>query len=108
MAAPDLPSADIRLRRLRFRAWRRGFRELDLVLGGFVDRRSAQWGNGELDVFEGWLDIPDQIFYAWVTGRESPPPAMDGPLFRQLVDFACNYSTRAHSGNDSDDHCGGA
>lgn len=68
-------------------------------MGGFADRFSAQWNAEEIDVFEGWLDIPDQIFYAWLTGREPQPPSIAGLFFDRLADFARHYSDV--SGSDS-------
>lgn len=66
-----------RLKKLRFRAWRRGFREIDLILGGFADRRLAELDGAGLDAFERLLDAPDQDVYAWILSQAPPPPEHD-------------------------------
>lgn len=71
---------DDRLKKLRFRAWRRGFREIDLILGGFADRRLAGLDGAAIDAFERLLDAPDQEVYAWILGQEAPPADHDTPL----------------------------
>lgn len=71
---------DDRLKKLRFRAWRRGFREIDLILGGFADRRLSDLDGVGLDAFERLLDAPDQEVYAWIIDQETPPAEHDTPL----------------------------
>ncbi|HEY6023813.1 MAG TPA: succinate dehydrogenase assembly factor 2 [Pseudolabrys sp.] len=78
---------DARRRRLLFRCWHRGIREMDLVLGRFADAQLATLSEAELAELEGWLEIPDQQIFAWVNGMEAPPPEIDTSLFRQLRDF---------------------
>ena len=78
---------DPRRRRLKFRLWHRGIREMDLVLGGFADAELAGLNAAELGEVEGWLDVPDQQMFAWVNGSETPPPDVDTPLFAKLRTF---------------------
>jgi antitoxin CptB len=78
---------DARRRRLLFRAWHRGIREMDLVLGRFADAQIATLSAVELDEVETWLDIPDQQIFAWVSGQEPAPADIDTPLFRRLREF---------------------
>lgn len=68
---------DERRKKLKFRAWRRGFREIDLILGRFADRRIEEMSETGLDEFERLLEAPDQDVYAWITGAASPPPEHD-------------------------------
>lgn len=68
-------SADARLRRLTLRAWRRGTKEMDLILGGFADRQLAAMDDAALSHFDALLDENDQDLYDWVCGRASAPPA---------------------------------
>lgn len=76
-----------RLDRIRFRAWRRGFREADLVMGPFADQQGADLSEAELDAFERLLDIDDQYAYAWIIGREPTPAEHDIALMRRLREF---------------------
>jgi len=67
--APE-PDLDIRLKRARMRAWRRGMREMDLILGGFIDAHGEGMTAERLESFEGLLSCRDQDLYAWVSGRD--------------------------------------
>ena len=78
---------ETRLNRVRFRAWRRGFREADLILGPFADRHAASMTPAQLDRFERLLDEPDHDLYAWVTGAAPTPPAFDDDIMARLRAF---------------------
>jgi antitoxin CptB len=78
---------DARRRRLLFRSWHRGMREMDLVLGRFADAHIAKLSGAELDEYETWLEIPDQQIFTWVNGSQPAPAAIDTALFRRLRDF---------------------
>jgi antitoxin CptB len=86
MTGSGLSSAglDARRRRILFRAWRRGIREMDLVMGEFADARLAGMTEAELDAFEQLLDAPDPAALAWITGEEPVPAEFDTPLLAQL------------------------
>lgn len=77
---------DVRRRRLLFRCWHRGIREMDLVLGRFADVQLPTLSDVSLDELERWLDVPDQQFFAWVNGMEPVPANYDTALFRRLRD----------------------
>lgn len=79
---------DARLKKLKFRAWRRGFREADLILGPFADQHVASFSEAELDAFEDILEQPDQDLYAWILGREPTPAAFDGAIMNRIKAFA--------------------
>ena len=76
-----------RRRRLLFRSWHRGIREMDLVLGKFADAHIKALSDGELDEVERWLEVPDQKIYAWVNGAAAVPREFDTALFRTLREF---------------------
>ena len=78
---------DARRRRLLFRAWHRGMREMDLVLGKFADAELATLSNGELNELERWFEIPDQQMFAYVIGTQPAPAEIDSALFRRMRDF---------------------
>jgi antitoxin CptB len=65
-----------RLRRIRLRCWRRGTREMDLILGGFADEGLAGLGPGELDAFESLLLENDHDLYHWISGRGDAPDTL--------------------------------
>ncbi|MCO8030355.1 succinate dehydrogenase assembly factor 2 [Brevundimonas diminuta] len=76
-----------RLGRLAFRAWRRGFREADMVLGPFVDQVAPTLNDDELTELETLLDEEDQYLYAWIIEREPTPPEFDGPMLARIRVF---------------------
>ncbi len=78
---------DVRRRRLLFRAWHRGMREMDLIMGRFADARIATLGEAELAEFERLIEVPDPDLLAWITGEGAVPQNSDSAVFRQLRDF---------------------
>jgi antitoxin CptB len=82
------PSMDgVRVNRIRFRAWRRGFREADLILGPFADRHAPSMTPAELDRFEALLEQNDHDVYAWILGSLPAPAAFDDDLMARLRAF---------------------
>jgi antitoxin CptB len=86
--APDPQT--IRLKKLKFRAGRRGFVEADLILGAFAAAEIARLSPAELDAFETLLEQPDQPLYAWIIGTEPTPPAFDHGVMRKIRAFLPN------------------
>ena len=72
------------VRRARLRAWRRGFREADLILGPFADARAAAMSATELARFERLLEENDQDIYAWIIGTAPTPAEFDDALMADL------------------------
>lgn len=85
--AEDKDDLDIRRRRIRIRAWRRGMREMDIIMGGFVDAEVDLLDKAELSDLEALLDAPDDEVFRWLTGAESAPPAYDTAVFRRIRAF---------------------
>ena len=84
---PPPSESDIRRRRIRIRAWRRGLRELDILMGGFVDARVDGLGEAELDELEDLLELPDAEVLSWLAGGASPPQERDTALLRAIIAF---------------------
>jgi antitoxin CptB len=78
---------DDRRKRLLFRCWHRGTREMDLILGRFADAEIATLTNGELSELEQLLELPDPDFYAAVTGAQPLPPEAPRALFARIQAF---------------------
>ena len=78
---------DDRRKKLQFRAWRRGFREIDLILGGFADQRLETLDEAGLNAFEALLDAPDQEVYEWITEQAAPPAEHDTPTLALIRAF---------------------
>jgi antitoxin CptB len=70
---PDGEAREARLKRLRMRSWRRGIKEMDLILGPYADAFLDTLGDDELALYDTLLSENDQDLYAWVTGRQTAP-----------------------------------
>ena len=77
----------IRLKRLRYRAWHRGTKEMDLIFGTFADRELEGLNQVDLDAFETLLNAEDQEISDWLMGRSPVPDAFDTPVFRRVKTF---------------------
>lgn len=85
---------DVRRRKLLFRAWRRGVREMDLIVGRFADAHIETLDEASLDDFERLIEVPNAELYAWVTGDRAIPANYDTSVLRLLVTF------HTHSGGE--------
>jgi antitoxin CptB len=78
---------DARRRRLRYRAWHRGTKEMDLVLGPYADAHAALLDEAALSGLETLMDEADTDLLKWVMGQEAPPPDVDRELLAGLIAF---------------------
>jgi antitoxin CptB len=74
-----------RRRRLLFRAWHRGTKETDLMVGGFVKRNIAVFTDGELDELEAVLELPDVDLADWLSGRRAIPAHVTTPMLERMA-----------------------
>ena len=82
----DNPETDdqMRRKRLRFRAWHRGIKETDLILGPFADAYVETLEPQELDDFEALLAVPDNDLHEWFTDRDVAPPGFSVSLIARI------------------------
>jgi antitoxin CptB len=73
-----------RLKRLRFRAWHRGVKEADLLIGGFFDAHAEGWDESEIDLFEAMLEEQDVDIMAWAMGTAAVPERYEGTIMNAL------------------------
>jgi antitoxin CptB len=80
---------EYRLKRLRFRAWHRGTREADYLIGGFFDHYSEGWNDAEIGWFEALMDEQDMDIIAWAFGTADAPDQWRGEMMDRLrrLDF---------------------
>jgi len=90
MSSPD---PDIRRKRLFYRAWHRGTREADLLLGSFAEAYLGAFDAAQLDRFEALLECPDAELFDWINARAMPPADYDHDVTRMLR--ALRYRPRA-------------
>ena len=84
MTIPDL---DVRRRRAKFRAWHRGTREMDLLLGRFCDAEIGALPEADVADLEALLEAQDRDVYAWLSGEIAVPGDYDTPVFRKVLAF---------------------
>lgn len=87
MAETVESGGEARRKRLRFRAWHRGFKEADLIFGHFADERLETLDEDQLAAFERLLEVPDQDAFDWILGRSEPPPEHDTDVLAMLRDL---------------------
>ncbi len=75
---PTRDTRDTRLARCRFRAWHRGTREADYMIGGFFDRYHTKWSEADLAWFEALLEEDDVDVMAWALGTADVPDRFAG------------------------------
>ncbi len=76
-----------RRKKLLYRATYRGFKEADLLIGGFAAANIASFDDPELDEFEALLELDDRHLYDWATQKYPPPSQIIGPVFERLMAF---------------------
>ena len=78
---------DVRRKRLLFRSWHRGTRELDLLLGGFAERYLSTFSTNQLEVYEQLLEFSDLDIYRWITEVKSVPVFAQSEILTLLQNF---------------------
>lgn len=76
---------DPRRRKILFRAWHRGMREMDLILGSFADDEIATLSEAELDALDELMNENDQDLFRWIVGEVPVPAEQDRPIFRRIL-----------------------
>jgi antitoxin CptB len=99
MTARSSEGLDVRRRKLLFRAWRRGVREMDLIVGRFADAFIDKFDQKSLDDFEKLIEAPNVDLYAWVAGDAAAPADYDTSVLKQLISFhSQNFDQKAGEG----------
>jgi len=75
---------DNRIKRLRYRAWHRGTREADLMIGGYFDAAHPRWTPDQIDWFEALLEEQDVDIMGWAIGSIPCPPEWDGAMMNEM------------------------
>ena len=93
MTGTTRSSADLdpRRRRILVRAWRRGIREMDLVIGGFADAEIAGLSDAELDQLEELMAEEDADIFRWVTGEAKTPERFRTALFERMRAYVPDF-----------------
>lgn len=84
---------ETRLKQLRYRAWRRGFREHDFLMGTYADTKLADQEDAGLSAFDALLDQADWDVYYWIVGQKPVPAEFQGPVMTALQDMTFTVET---------------
>ena len=85
-------------RRALYRSWRRGTREMDLLMGRFADAEIDRFTDEEFSDFEELIEVPDRDLFAWIAEKEATPANYDTAVFRRLKAFHVDFPTTEHIG----------
>ena len=96
--SPQKETLENKKKRLVFRAWHRGTREMDLILGSFANTHIEKFDDQELAHFDELLHNPDPDLYDWITGRADVPKEHASPVMQKLLDH--HYAENRKSGSD--------
>ncbi len=77
----------MRRKKLLYRASYRGFKEADLLIGGFAKMHLPEMNAADLDAFEALLKLEDRDLYDWATGKRPAPQSVEGPVFEKIKAF---------------------
>jgi antitoxin CptB len=85
----DTPDSDLAARRKRliYRSNYRGFKEADMLLGGFAKAHAAELSEAELTMLEDLLEAKDHDIYDWISGKVPVPANYDTPILERLRAF---------------------
>lgn len=75
----------MRRKKLRYRAWHRGTKEMDLILGPFADANVEQYDTKALDRLEALMSEEDPPLLKWVMGQEEPPAHVDRVFLAEVI-----------------------
>ena len=88
-----METTEARLKRMAMRSWRRGTKEMDLVLGPYADANLAAMPEAKLAVYDVLLEENDQDLLPWVLGQTAAPVAL-ADLIAEIGTFARNRLAR--------------
>ncbi len=89
-------------KRLIFRSWHRGMREMDLIMGSFANLHVPKLSESELETYEELLHNNDPDIYDWILGRAEPPANVKTSVLEKLL--AHHYASNRATGSDDIAH----
>lgn len=89
---------DNKRKRLIFRSWHRGMKEMDQIIGSFANDYVPFFSEPELDQFEEVLQNSDPELYDWICGRVPVPANKMSDILEKLLNY--DYATQRSTGSD--------
>lgn len=81
----NLEQVENKRKRLIFRSWHRGTREMDLIMGSFADSYVKDFSEDELTLYDEILTHNDPDLYNWISGQERVPANFLNPVLERLI-----------------------
>lgn len=81
----NLEQVENKRKRLIFRSWHRGTREMDLIMGSFADNYVKSFSEEELSLYDEILTHNDPDLYNWISGQEAVPANFLNPVLERLI-----------------------
>lgn len=78
---------DARRKRVRFRCWHRGMKEMDMILGGYADSHINDMSLDDIIIFEALMENLDRDLFKWFTGEGPVPEEFDTPMFHAICAY---------------------
>jgi antitoxin CptB len=91
-------NTDNKRKRLIFRSWHRGMKEMDQIMGSFANQYVPKFSDEELDVYEQVLENSDPEMYDWICGRVEVPANKASDVLNKLLSY--DYATYRSTGSD--------
>ncbi|MRX51019.1 succinate dehydrogenase assembly factor 2 [Paracoccus sp. S-4012] len=76
------------------RSWRRGMREMDLLLGPFAEAELATMDGPTLDIYARMLEENDQDLYAWIIAKSRGETGCPAPYAGLIARISAAASDR--------------
>lgn len=88
-SGPTISSSglDARRKKILFRAWHRGIKEMDIVLGNFADTHLATMTEADLDILEHLMSAPDIELFKWISGEKETPEEYRSHVIDRIAAF---------------------
>ena len=93
-----LETLENKRKRLIFRSWHRGTKEMDQILGAFANKYVPEFSEAELDLYAQLLENSDPELYDWICGRVDVPANKNSEILEKLLNY--NYATDRSTGSD--------
>ena len=74
------------IKRLKMRSWRRGMKEMDIILGKFIDHSIDFLTDNEMQSYENLLNNDDQTIFSWIFNKEQTPEEFND-IIKKISDF---------------------
>ena len=85
---------EIRRKRLLYRSWHRGTKELDLFIGAFADAHLVELSPEQLDRYEAILERDETDIYGWLSRRQPVPPELDNDVMAMILSYDFEKTSR--------------